>query len=662
MEKYPFSFVSYVPYEKEEIEKSVPERFKKIAMRFPGRIAVKADDKIFTYKELDKVSDDIANAILFGFGTHNEPFFLLFEHGAEVIPSIIGVLKAGKSYVAADPSFPCSKLTDILEDVQAAGILTNRKHYALAAELASEKHQIITTDEIGSEFSLEEMSLSISPDTHAAVFYTSGSGGQPKGIIQNHRQILHHALITAKNYRICIEDRQALLPSYTFTGSVPDIFCTLLQGASLYPYDVWKNTVSDLVRWLIRQKITVCHPPVTLFRQFSDILTTTGKEYFPELRVLRLGGQGLNSRDFNLFKKCFSENCILSHSYSSTETSGISIFSANHRTVANNSILPGGYPVEDKEIRILNENGQQLGFDEVGEIAIRSRYLSPGYWRNPELTAQKFLPDPEGGDKRIYLTGDLGRMKPDGCLEILGRKDFQVKIRGYRVQTEAVESALHSLESVKDAAVKAFDHLSGEKYLTAYIVPDLQFSPTVSALRKALSEKLPEYMIPSVFVMMEKLPLTTTGKTDRSALPEPSGIRPALDAPFVPPSSEEEKQIAEIWAEILELDQVGIHDSFFDLGGNSIQSMRIVSRICRVFHTDLSMSVFFDFPTVAGLAAYITEKRDSSISDTELEKLVAELEMLSDEEAEQLLDGSPPVSYGRPLNTQKMLPEISLPE
>ncbi len=239
-------------------------------------------------------------------------------------------------------------------------------------------------------------------------------------------------------------------------------------------------------------------------------------------------------------------------------------------------------------------------------------------------------------------------MRPDGCPELVGRKDFQVKIRGFRVETEAVESALHSLESVKDAAVKAFDHLSGEKYLAAYIVPALHSAPTVSALRKALSEKLPEYMIPSVFVMVEKLPLTSTGKTDRSALPEPSGIRPALDAPFVPPSSEEEKQIAEIWAEILELDQVGIHDSFFDLGGNSIQSMRIVSRICRVFHTDLPMRIFFDFPTVAGLAAYITENRDSSISDTELEKLVADLEFLSDEEAEQLLDGSTPFLMAGP--------------
>lgn len=243
---------------------------------------------------------------------------------------------------------------------------------------------------------------------------------------------------------------------------------------------------------------------------------------------------------------------------------------------------------------------------------------------------------------------DMGRMRPDGCPELLGRKDFQIKIRGFRVETEAVESALHSLESVKDAAVKAFDHLSGEKYLTAYIVSSPQSAPTVSALRKALSEKLPEYMIPSVFVMMEKMPLTSTGKTDRSALPEPDRIRPLLDSPYVPPSTEEEKKIADIWAEILELDQVGIHDSFFDLGGNSIQSMRIVSRICRVFHTDLSMRVFFDFPTVAGLAAYITEKRDSSISDTELEKMVAELEMLSDEEAEQLLDGSPPFLMAGP--------------
>ncbi|MEE4359099.1 MAG: non-ribosomal peptide synthetase [Desulfococcaceae bacterium] len=621
-------------FDKNEIEGSIPDRFAWVAKRIPERTALKAGNHSMTYAELDQTSDRIAQAILHLRGRGSEPVILMFGQDIEVIPAILGVLKAGKFYVALDVSGLISKLSEILKDTESEIVLTKTEYAVFAAELARDGLAVINIDTMSDGD--EKYDLRIPPDALMGIFYTSGSTGKSKGLMRNHKFMLHYAWHIGKSLEISVNDHHTLLFPCSFGISTASIFGTLLNGATLHFYNLSNIQTDQMIVWLIKEKISIFYPPISLFRQFLDSLTEDIS--FPEIRWLIITTQTFYRNEVEHFRKFFSANVSIMQWLGMTEAGVITQFRIDYDTELHDDVVPVGFPTEDREILILDENRQKLGFNETGEIAVRSRYLSPGYWRNPELTAQKFLPDPEGGDRRIYLTGDLGRMRPDGCLELVGRKDFQVKIRGFRVETEAVEAALHSLESVKDAAVKAFDHLSGEKYLTAYIVPAVQPAPTVSAIRYSLLEKLPEYMIPSVFVMMEKLPLTSTGKTDRRALPEPDRIRPLLDSPYVPPSTEEEKQIAEIWAEILELDQVGIHDSFFELGGNSIQSMRIVSRIRQIFRTDLPMRIFFESPTVAEQAGYIIENRGRRpLSDAELEKIVAELELFSEEEAGKLL-------------------------
>jgi len=285
-------------------------------------------------------------------------------------------------------------------------------------------------------------------------------------------------------------------------------------------------------------------------------------------------------------------------------------------------VLPVGYPAEDKEILLLDEDGAEVGGDAVGEIAVRSRFLSPGYWRRPDLTAAAFRPDPAGGPERIYRTGDLGRRLPDGCLIHLGRKDFQVKIRGFRVEVAEVEGALLSLPTVQEAVVVAREDRPGDRRLVAYLVPTARPAPTVSALRQALAATLPDYMVPAAFVALDTLPKTPGGKVDRRALPAPGRARPALDQPLVAPRTPVEATVGAIWQEVLGLDEIGLHDNFFDLGGHSLAASQVIARVTETCHVDLPLRMLFEAPTVNGLALAVVQGLMQNVDSDEIARLL----------------------------------------
>jgi acyl carrier protein len=322
---------------------------------------------------------------------------------------------------------------------------------------------------------------------------------------------------------------------------------------------------------------------------------------------------------------------------SGSEYGHIAMFKISRDMDLNDSIIPGGYPLEDKEVWLLDESGRRLGFNEIGEIAVRSRYLAAGYWHQTELTQAKFLPDPEDKQKRIYLSGDLGRMRPDGCLEFLGRKDSMVKIRGYRVELAAVEAALHELGLFKEAVVVPQPDPSGENRLVAYLVPDSQPTPTVEALRDRLAEKLPDYMAPSIFVFLESIPLTPTGKADRQALPLTGQSRPTLAQPYTAARNALEATLAGIWGQVLGVNPVGIHDHFLDLGGESLLAMRIIAQVQEVFRVEVPLGKLFELPTISQLASFISEALGEQEADPGLERLSREVEGLTDQEVEEKL-------------------------
>ena len=598
---------AFIRFEEEETEQSIPQRFEQQVSRYPDRLAVKTKNHQLTYAALNKFAKRVARTLLAQRGEGAESIALLLEHDASMIAAILGVLKAGKVYVPLDPSFPYARNAYILEDSRAGLIITNNENRSLAESLSENRHSLINIDEISATLSDDNVDLPISADNLASIIYTSGSTGQPKGVVQNHRNLLNVAMRYTNGFQINAEDRLTLLQSYSVAGSVSNMLGALLNGASLFPYNIKEEGLIGLADLLIEEEITVYHSVPTVFRQFANSLT--GKEEFPGLRLIRLGGEPVYAEEVRLYKKYFPSDSIFVNSYGASEAASVLRYCVDKDTEISGAAVPVGYPLGDVEILLLDDEGAAVGFDHVGEIAIKSRYTSPGYWRRPDLTRAAFITDPHDEGERIYRTGDLGYMQPDGCLVVTGRNDFRVKIRGFRIEVAEIELALRGLTKVKEAAVVAHEDQRGEKQLVAYVVPQPERVPTISELRDTLKDKLPDYMVPAAFVVLDALPLTPNGKLDRLALPAPSLARPELDTNFVAPRNALEEQLVEIWVEVLDVTRVGVHDDFFELGGHSLRATQLVSRVREVFRVELPLLSLFEEPTIAGLAERIEEAR-----------------------------------------------------
>ena len=623
----------FVEFPFEEVEQSIPARFEKIVRRYPDRIAVKMGDRALTYHELNQAANRLARAILGRQGVGNEPVAIFLEHGAPVIIATLGILKAGKIFVVIDPSFPEDRVNYLLEDSQARLQVTSTGGLLLAKAYLREGTHLINVDELESSFTTEDLMLRLSPDSLAAIVYTSGSTGRPKGVMQKHRNILHTILRDTDAVHISPHDRLALLRSPSTSGAIADLFDGLLNGAAVYPYSIAKDGFVDLSAWLTHEQITIFNSVSSSFRHF---VSTLSGERFQQLRLIYIGGEPVYQNDVDLYKKHFAEECILVVRMGCGEAGKVCQYMIDKKTEIKNNDVPVGYPHEDLEILILDEVGERVNVGAIGEIAIKSRFLSPGYWRMPEMTKTRFLLHKNGGDERIYLSGDLGCLKPDGCLFHMGRRDSQVKIRGYQVEVVEIERVLLQHNGVKEAIVVSQDDHGGERRLVAYWVPNKWPGTTVSELRRCLRKELPDYMIPSVFVILEAMPKTPTGKLDRRALPVPDDSRPELDNLFVAPRSPIEAELAGIWADVLGIKQVGIYDIFSDLGGHSLRAMQVISRIIMTFKVELPINIFLNSLTVAKMAVVITEHQGKKLDDEELDRVMTELESLSDDEAEKL--------------------------
>jgi len=626
---------TFVEFAQEAIEQSIPERFQQKATKYPEQVAVKTERRALTYHALNRAANRVAGTILTMQGTGPEPVALLFENGVEAIAAILGTLKAGKCYVPLDPSFPRGRIASILADSGTRLLVTNGRNFRFASELTSGRSSLLDIDTIDASASEEDPCLPLSPTDFACIIYTSGSTGQPKGVIQTHRGLLHWAMIHTNTLHITPSDRLTLLHSWSVASCMHHLFGALLNGASLFPFDPRLGGGERLASWLLQEQVTLYHSVPMVFRQMAAALLD--EEEFPHLRSINLSGAPITRSDVELYKRHLPSGCILLHMIGTTETGWIRHYFVDKDTPMTGHVVPVGYPVPDMETLLLGEDGRDVGVDAVGEIAVRSRYLSPGYWRRPDLTQAAFRPDPAGGPERLYLTGDLGRRLPDGCLVHLGRKDFQVKIRGFRVEVAEVEGALLSLPSIKEAVVVAREDGPGEQRLVAYLVPTRRPAPTVSVLRRGLAATLPDYMIPSAFVVLDSLPLTPAGKVDRLGLPAPSRARPELDSPRVAPRTPVEATLCAIWGDVLGLDEVGIHDHFLELGGNSLLASQVVSRIIETLHLNLPLRALFEAPTVVGVAAAIAEALERRPDREERGRILEELEQLSEDEAKRLL-------------------------
>jgi amino acid adenylation domain-containing protein len=593
---------TFVEFPIEEVETAIPARFEKIARMYPDRLAVKMGERSLTYGELNQYANRIAHAILEKRGPRREPIALVFEQSIDLVAAILGVLKAGTFYVALDSSAPIDRLRNILTDSRASMLISNSYNSDLISTLGVTALRNLNTDELPTGQKVEEFEpISISPNALVNITYTSGSTGTPKGVTRMHGRMVQSALSGAKQRRIDETDRLSLIHSVSFGSASTEVFQSLLNGAALCLFDIRTKGIQNFARFLKSEVITICHLSPGTLR--SLVGAATNLRHLSDLRLLYLSGAPITRADFELYKHTFPTTTRLELAMGSTEAGSICHAIVDRAFRYPDDGTPVGYAARGKKVLLLDDNRKEVERGEVGEIAVTGANLNPGYWNKPELTSERYLSSPDRGDEILNLTGDLGRMLPDGFVIHLGRKDLMVKIRGYRVDLSEVERSLLEHSGIKEAGVAAWEREPGEKYLAGYIVPHQEAAPNVSELRKFLSIKLPDYMIPSTIMFMESLPLTN-GKLDRHSLPKPDHKRPELGTAYAEASDPIEKRLVNIWEEILDMRPIGIDDNFFDLGGHSLLAARLFTRMDEEFGRLLSLSTLVDSPTVRLVAEH----------------------------------------------------------
>ena len=457
-----------IPHATCDVEQSITGLFEQVVLRSPRRTALSTSTLTLTYEALNGVANSVAHALLSMKADVAQPVGLLLDQDVRTVHTILGVLKAGRFYTPLDPAYPDDRLSSVLRDCQPGIVITERRYFSRARALAPRGCQVVLLEDLHIGSRCDNPGVPVSPGDLAAVFYTSGSTGRPKGVMQTHRLVLHRVKVDTGAFRISPDDRLSLLSSPGYSVSLRHLFGGLLNGAVVCPFDVARSGLTELGAWLEREKVTIYFSVPAVFRELSD--SAAGAEPFRHLRVLHLSGERVTSDDLARYQSLCPPECVFANSLASNETGVFRMLVGGKETQAYEGTVPVGFAVTDKEILILDDNGAPAGPNQVGEIAVRSEFLSPGYWGQPELTAAAFRLDPHAPGKRIYHTGDRGRLLPDGCLLYEGRKDFRVKIRGIRVELGDVEAALRLHPSVDHAVVIAREDSPGDPRLTAYVV------------------------------------------------------------------------------------------------------------------------------------------------------------------------------------------------
>ncbi len=591
----------------------LPERLAAKAQQTPHLLAVSAGDHQLTFAELNGRANQLARLLQQQDIGLESVVGVCLERSIEMVVALLAVLKAGAAYVPIDPGYPADRIKWMLDDAETAVCLT---HSQLAHKLPeSAQDSTIFLDQFDFILSLlprEDVFVPVQPDNLAYVIYTSGSTGRPKGAMITHRGLANYLGWALENYPAQVGGAP-VHSSIGFDLTVTSLFVPLLAGqpVTLLP----QGDAGSLLGQALTKpggfglvKITPAH--LLLLNQIvpAEMAAAATQSFV-------IGGEQLTAEQLAFWRK-HAPNTRLFNEYGPTETVvGCCVYEILPDDDLNGAV-PIGRPIANTQLYVLDEQLQPLPDGEVGELYIGGEGVARGYLQRPSLTAEKFVPDPFGRvpGARLYRTGDLARLRPDGNFEFLGRIDHQVKIRGYRIELGEIEAVLGQHENVRETAVLVHE-TAGSKQLIAYLTPEQTPAPTTDELRDFLAQRLPDYMIPARFVLIDAMPLTINGKIDRKALPAPESVRPELPQSYAPPRTPEEETLSQIWAEVLGISPVGVHDSFFGLGGDSILGIQIVAK-ARAAGFDLSQAQLFQQPTVAELATSCTELAEAAVSIT----------------------------------------------
>ncbi|HEY7596834.1 MAG TPA: non-ribosomal peptide synthetase [Actinophytocola sp.] len=568
----------------------------------PDDPAVLADDGVVTYRELAANAGAVASLLREGGG----PVALLCRHGVTMISTMLGALAAGRPYVPLDPTFPVRRLAFQLADSGATALLTDADNAELARSVAGEAGPApVDVDPALTEVStvdLADLAGAAGPDDTAYLLYTSGSTGTPKGVRQSHRNVVFGARNHIRSFGITPADRTSVLTSFGFDMAVTDTFAALLSGAAAAPIDIRARGLAHLAGALGERGVTIYHSTPTVYRY---LVASLGERRLERVRVVVLGGEDVTARDVRLCRSHMGSGCVFVNGYGATEVSFIAQHHLPPGAPVGDGVVPIGRPLAGIEVVLLDGDGNESAAE--GEIVARSRHVALGYHGRAELSAARFG---TLRGERTYRTGDLARRSPDGTLTFLGRADRQVKVRGFRVELGEIETCLADLPSVAQAAVVArrADAGRGETELVGYVVPrDGGFDE--ADVKAALGERLPEYMVPRAVVALAELPLTVTGKLDERALPAPAPPPPTTTGGELDGVA---AVIANAWCTVLGLPAVGRDDNFFDLGGHSLLMALVHEDLEGTLGRRIPMSELFAYPTVGGLAAYLSGVDDDT--------------------------------------------------
>jgi len=594
------------------------------ALASPESLAAACGNSSVTYKELDLRANRLAR-ILQSKGVGPDVVVGLYlNRSIAMVVAALATLKAGGAYLPLDPNSPTDRLKFLLDDAKAAVLVTGQ---CLASTLSSRHEPIVVSDSVGNIIG-QEIVDSPTPVAHisgsnlAYVIYTSGSTGQPKGVELTHNGLLNLISWHQRAFKVTAKDRASQLASLGFDAAVWEVWPYLTAGASLHLGNGLGMTEPAAVRdWLVSQGITITFLPTPLAERVTTL-------EWPSKHSLRLMLTGADTLHHYPSRKLRFQ---LVNNYGPTECTVVATSGVVPHTPERADQLPSiGRPIDNTETYILNENQEQVPNGETGEIYIGGPGLARGYRDRPELTAEKFVRNPFSTNPRarLYRTGDLGRFLPNGEIAFLGRVDEQIKIRGYRIEPAEVVRALDEYPSVNASAVVAREVEGGDKRLVAFVVLAPNSSPAHAELRNFLATRIPEYMIPSIFVRIRELPLNASGKIERAALPAPDSTNTLRDSTFVAPRTPIEERVTSMLATLLDLGQVSVEDNFFLLGGHSLLGTQLIARIREAFDVELSLKALFDAPTAAKLSAEVEGL------------LIAKLEAMTDEEAQRLLGGA----------------------
>jgi amino acid adenylation domain-containing protein len=583
---------------------TIPELFAGQVRARPEALAVVGPDERLTYGELDERAERLARRLR-GLGVGPDVRVgLCLNRSLPAVVAILGILKAGGAYVPLDPAYPRERLAFMLEDAAVPVLLTLAEH---VPALPSGYRMVLLDQEEKSGTASAGPLPRTSPENLAYVMYTSGSTGTPKGVAVSHRAVVR--LVRGSGFTdLSAEETWLQLAPIAFDASTLEIWGSLLNGGSLVIFPGYAPGVEELGAFLERQEITSLWLTAGLFHPMVE----GALESFRGVRHLLAGGDVLAPAQVEKVLARFPDLTLV-NGYGPTENTTFTCCHALRGPQSLAGSVPIGRPIAGTRAVLLDRDVRPVPLGAAGELCAGGDGLARGYLDRPELTAERFVPDPTGAEPggRLYRTGDLARWRPDGCLEFLGRLDQQVKVRGFRIELGEVEAAVAAHPGVREAVVAARDDAPGSKRLAAYVVPEEAGGGVPAGLRDFLRERLPDYMVPSDFVALDALPLGPTGKVDRRALPAPEATRRAPEETFVAPESTEEVALAAIWSEVLAVDRIGVKDDFFVLGGHSLLAAQVVSRVRRDFQVDLPLRSLFQEPTIAGLLAAIGQARAS---------------------------------------------------